>query len=71
MTYATGFAVLPGISKHCTADGCTRTDTQTVDGVHGRRCDQHPPTFEPAHAVDLAVKLGPAAALAYCRTDLP
>lgn len=58
-------------SPHCTYPGCTRTDCSTADGVHGRRCIEHPPTFEAIHAVDLAIKLGPAAALAYCRSDLP
>lgn len=27
----------------CTYDGCNRQDTETVDGIHGRRCANHPP----------------------------
>lgn len=55
----------------CTFTGCGTQDTATVDGHHGRRCTQHPPTFEPAQAVNLAIKLSPAAAFSYCRTELP
>lgn len=59
------------VSPHCTAPGCCRTDTATVDGVNGRRCDTHPPVFLPAYAVHLAVTGWPHTATAYCRSDLP
>lgn len=62
---------LYGVSPHCTADGCRRTDTATVDGHNGRRCGQHPPTFDPARAVHLMAAGWTAAALAYCRAGLP
>jgi len=58
-------------SPHCTAPGCTRTDTATVDGVCGRRCSDHPPTFDPGHAVHLMVSGWPEDAFAYCRAPLP
>lgn len=53
----------------CTA--CGSPDTATVDGVCGRRCVACPPTFQPEHAVALAVTRGTATALAYVRTSLP
>lgn len=78
MTAPTPAEILPrpwaGIeppAEHCTAPGCTTTDTATVDGRWGRRCAEHPPTFDPTYAVHLAVRLGPEAAFTYCRTDLP
>jgi hypothetical protein len=54
----------------CTAPGCGTQETSTVDGVHGRRCDKHPPMFSPELAVQLAVNMSPDAALAYCRAGL-
>lgn len=50
---------------------CGTQDTATVDGVCGRRCAQHPPTFRPRHAVNLAITLGAPTAMAYVRTELP
>lgn len=32
--------------KGCTYPGCGVQDTATVDGVHGRRCAEHPPTAD-------------------------
>ena len=29
----------------CTAPGCGTQQTSTLDGIHGRRCADHPPTF--------------------------
>lgn len=55
----------------CTATDCRRTDTVTLDGVHGRRCPEHPPTFDPTYAVELARSSGLPAALGYLRTDFP
>jgi len=55
------------------AGGCTvcRTqDTATLDGVHGRRCAEHPPTFDPYRAVQLAITGRLGTALGYCRTEL-
>lgn len=52
-------------SRHCTHPSCTRQDTATADGVCGRRCAQHPPAFDPAHAVECCRRLGIRAALAY------
>lgn len=49
---------------------CGTERTETVDGVCGRRCAEHPPEFSPRHAVNLAISLGPAAAATYIRTDL-
>jgi hypothetical protein len=54
----------------CTASGCGTQDTVTLDGVHGRRCAQHPPTFDPARAVELAVTGRLDTALGYCRTEM-
>lgn len=35
-------------SNGCTHEGCGTQDTATVDGIHGRRCANHPPgTPEP------------------------
>lgn len=56
------------------AGGCTvcgSQDTTTVDGVCGRRCADHPPTFDPEHAVKLAARVSTEAAVAYVRTELP
>jgi hypothetical protein len=61
----------PPVPQHCTATGCDRDDTATVDGVHGRRCPEHPPTFSRDHATNLLLDGRPAAALAYLRTELP
>jgi hypothetical protein len=60
-------AVAP--SRGCTF--CGRPDTATVDAVHGRRCADHAPRFDPAHAVHLMVTGWPATAFAYCRVGLP
>lgn len=50
---------------------CGTADTATVDGVHGRRCAEHPPVFDPAHAVRLAVGGQLTDALRYCRQVAP
>jgi hypothetical protein len=54
----------------CTAPDCGTQDTVTLDGVHGRRCAQHPPTFDVDRAVQLAVSGQLETALGYCRTAL-
>jgi hypothetical protein len=54
----------------CTAPGCGTQNTVTLDGVHGRRCAEHPPTFDPAHAVELAVDGRLETALGYCRAEV-
>lgn len=54
----------------CTAPDCGTQDTVTLDGVHGRRCAEHPPTFNPTIAVELAVAGQLADAYGYCRTHL-
>ena len=46
---------------------CNSQDTVQVDGVVGRRCADHPSTFDPHHAVALMVSGQPWAALAYVR----
>lgn len=51
----------------CTHPDCAREDTTTVDGHNGRRCAEHPPTFDPDRAVVLMVAAGPDTALAYVR----
>ena len=51
----------------CTYIGCTTQDTATVDGHYGRRCAQHPPTFDPNRAVALMAGGWPGTALAYVR----
>jgi hypothetical protein len=56
----------PPLPRGCTV--CDTQDTATVDGIHGRRCAAHPPTFDPAHAVNLMVRGLPGAALAYVRS---
>jgi hypothetical protein len=50
---------------------CHTQDTATVDGFHGRRCANHPPTFDPDRAVRLHLAGHPGAALAYVRTTFP
>ena len=60
----------PTAPAGCTAPGCGTQNTTTVDGVHGRRCAEHPPTFDPARAVHLAMSGRLDTALGYCRTDL-
>lgn len=59
-----------GASNGCTAAGCGTQDTVTLDGHHGRRCQAHPPTFDPQRAVHLAVTGRLHTALGYCRTEL-
>lgn len=55
----------------CTHPGCGSHDTSTIDAVHGRRCTTHPPTFDPHHAVGLALRGAPGSALAACRVIFP
>lgn len=55
----------------CTQLGCHTQDTATVDGVYGRRCATHPPTFDSHRAVRLAATGWLRTALAYCRTEFP
>lgn len=55
----------------CTEPGCETNATSTVDAVHGRRCAAHPPRFDPARAVRLAVNGLIRDALAYARTEMP
>lgn len=55
----------------CTATDCGTQDTITLDGVHSRRCAQHPPTFDPQRAVELAVSGRLETALGYCRAEVP
>lgn len=52
----------------CTARDCDSTDIATVDGITGRRCATHPPTFDPDTAVELMRRGLPGAALAYVRS---
>lgn len=56
-------------STGCTV--CRSQDTVTLDSHHGRRCAQHPPRFDPARAVRLAITGQVATALAYCRRNFP
>jgi hypothetical protein len=57
------------IHAGCTFPGCGVQDTVTCCGRLGRRCADHPPVFDPEHAVALmTVDLG--AAVDYCRTGL-
>lgn len=61
-----------GLYPYTSGPGCTvcgSADTATVDGINGRRCADHPPTFDPERAVDLAVRGLPGAAMAYVRND--
>lgn len=51
----------------CTYRGCDSTDIATLDGINGRRCADHPPTFDPDTAVELMRRGLPGAALAYVR----
>lgn len=56
-------------SEGCTV--CKTQDTATADGVNGRRCETHPPTFDPGHAVHLAIAGWRLSAFAYARTEFP
>jgi hypothetical protein len=59
----------PWSKSGCSAPGCGIEQTETLDGVNGRRCAQHPPGFDAERAVEL-MRLGlPATAGAYVRTD--
>lgn len=58
----------PWSKAGCTV--CGTESTVTIDGLNGRRCADHPPVFNPVTAVDMAVKDGPATALAYVRAGL-
>lgn len=54
----------------CTAKGCSTQATVTVDARHGRRCADHPPTYDRGWAMAL-VDLGLAGeACAYLRAWL-
>jgi hypothetical protein len=50
----------------CTVCGCQ--DTVSLDGVHGRRCAQHPPGYDRTHYDALVRDRGDVAA--YIRTAL-
>lgn len=50
----------------CSVPDC-KQEAATVDGIRGRRCEQHPPRFDPAKAVEIAVNGLPGAAGAYVR----
>lgn len=50
--------------KFCGADGVT------VDGISGRRCSEHAPTFDAAKAVQMAVTGWTDTASAYCRSEI-
>lgn len=50
----------------CSVPGCVQ-EAATVDGIRGRRCTDHKPTFDPAKAVEIAVNGLPGAAGAYVR----
>lgn len=63
-------AITRGAREGCTAPGCGKQKTLTVDVVWGRRCAAHSPRFHPGHAVDLARSLGITAAMRYIRTPL-
>ena len=54
----------------CTAPDCGTQDTVTLDGVHGRRCADHPPIFDAARAVELAVGGLLDTAFGYCRAEV-
>lgn len=53
-------------SMGCTV--CGSNQTATADGINGRRCSSHPPTFSGATAVLLMRRAGVRAALVYLRT---
>src|SRR5690348_10110464 len=50
----------------CTS--CGSPETVTVDGINGKRCADHPPTFDPSTAVELMRRGLPGAAGAYIRS---
>ena len=54
----------------CTYPGCATEDTVSLSVV-GRRCERHPPQFDPQRAVDLWLDGFPETASAYCRSPLP
>lgn len=43
----------------------------TLDGIHGRRCADHPPRFDAVKAVELAVDTSHSTGVAYCRNPWP
>lgn len=55
----------PG-SRGCTL--CGSQQTESLDGVHGRRCADHPPTFDRKHYDGLVQDRGDVSA--YIRTAL-
>lgn len=56
-----------GAREGCTT--CGSQQTETVDGINGRRCAEHPSVFDPATAVELARRGDMATALTYCRQE--
>lgn len=51
MRYRTGGDALEEGCEHTDEDGRCGAVPETMDGVHGRRCDQHPPTYDRAFAM--------------------
>lgn len=58
----------PWSKSGCTS--CGSEQTETLDGVNGRRCADCAPTFDPSHAVELMRDGFPDAAGACTRTEL-
>ena len=55
----------PVSSRGCMV--CNTQQTVLVDGYGGRRCADHPTTFDPQRAVDLMLDGMPATAFSYVR----
>lgn len=55
-------------SNGCSVRTCQSPDTATVDGINGRRCAAHPPTFDGTECLRLMRAAGHREALRYLRS---
>jgi len=57
----------PGCNYPITTGRLCGKEAATVDGICGKRCEDHAPTFDPQTAVELMRRGLPGAALSYLR----
>ncbi len=49
--YLAGGDLIDEGCEHTSENGCCGQPAATMDGVHGRRCAQHPPTYSRPYAL--------------------